>query len=85
MIHSSSSDLVHHVVKRKVLRKRKKKDKDKPEKSKKNQRLLDDLKDKTNALDFKNYSEIEVTLRLQLVKRCKQHLTESVKKQITEI
>ena len=91
VIHSSSSDSVHHVIKRKVVGKQKRKDNDKPEKSsskaspKKNQALLDDLKDKTNALDFKNYSEIEVTLRLQLVKRCKQHLTESVKKQITEI
>ena len=85
MIHSSSFDFVHHVVKRKVLRKRKKKDKDKPEKSKKNQALLDDLKDKTSALDFITYSELEVTLRKQHVKRCKQHLTENVKTQITEI
>ena len=76
MIHSNSSDSVHHVVKRKVLRKRKKEDKDKPKKFKEYQALLDDLKD---------FSEIEVTLRLQLVKRFKQHLTENVKKQITEI
>ena len=82
VIHSNSSDSVHHAVKRKVLRK---KDKDKLEKSKKNQVLLDDLKDKTSALDFITYSELEVTLRLPLVKRFKQHLTENVKKQITEI
>ena len=46
MIHSNSLDSVHHVVKRKVLRKGKEKDKDKYEKSKKCRILLDNLKDK---------------------------------------
>ena len=52
---------------------------------KKNQALIDELKNKTNASEFKNYSEKEATLRLQHVKRYKQQLTENVKNQISEI
>ena len=90
MVYSSFTDSLHHAISRKVFRKGKKKDK--PEKTssskaspKKNQALIDELKNKTNASEFKNYSEIEATLRLQHVKRYKEQLTESVKKQITEI
>ena len=54
VVNSSSTDSLHHVIRRKVFRKRKKKDKLEKLSSSKalpknNQALIDELKNKTNA------------------------------------